>query len=119
LRWVVADQLFKFGEDRRPASAYFQKMEEGSTIEVEGYRWSSKLWRDSHQVMLPFAMEDEDRARAIYHRAVRIVRLGNESIPLIKGGHAVTNEPRNFTPLFATNWGWLASALAIDGGGSE
>jgi len=69
--------------------------------------------------MLPLAMEDEDRARAIYHRPVRVVRLGKEAIPLIKGGHAVTNEPRNFTSLFAKNWSWLAGALAIDGGGSE
>jgi hypothetical protein len=49
---------------------------------------------------------------------VRVVRLGKEAIPLIKGGNAVTNEPRNVTPLFAKNWGWLAGALAIDGGGS-
>jgi hypothetical protein len=119
LRWVVADQLFKFGDDRRPASAYFQKMEEGLTIEVEGYRWTAKLWRDSHEVKLPSAMEDENRARAIYHRPVRVVRLGKDAIPLIKGGNAVTNEPRNYTSLFAKNWGWLAGALAIDGGGSE
>jgi hypothetical protein len=67
--------------------------------------------------MLPPAMKDEDRARAIYNRPVRVVTLGKEAIPLIKGGHAVTNEPRDYTSLFAKNWGWLADALETDGGG--
>jgi pimeloyl-ACP methyl ester carboxylesterase len=119
MRWVVADQLFKFGDDRKPASAYFQKLDQGSTVEVEGYRWSAKLWQDSRLVTLPFALEDEDRARTIYQRPVRVVRLGKDAVPLIKGGQAVTNEPRNFTPLFAKNWDWLAGALGIDSGGSE
>ena len=85
LRSVMADQLFKFGDDRKPASAYIRDMEEGSTIEVEGYRWSASLWRESKEVVLPAALADENEARALYRRPVRLVTLGKEAIPLVKG----------------------------------
>jgi hypothetical protein len=119
LRWAAADQLFKYGEDRRPATAYIRQMEEGSTIEVEGYRWSAKLWRDSLELVLPRALEDESLARAAYQRPVRVIKLGKEAIPLVKGGPAVADEPRDLTSLFAKNWVWLATALAIDAGGNR
>jgi len=117
LRWVVADQLFKFGDDRKPASAYIRQMEQGSSIEVEGYRWSAKLWRESFEVVLPSALEDETHARAVYEKPVRLVKLGKEAIPLVKGGPAVADIPRDFSSLFAKNWGWLSTALAINAGG--
>jgi alpha/beta superfamily hydrolase len=119
LRWIAVDQVFKFGDDRRTASAFIRELEEGATIDVEGYRWSAKLWRESHEVLLPREMEDEGSATRAYQRAVRIVRLGKDAIPLIKGGPAVADEPREFTALFAKNWDRLAAALAIRAGGSR
>jgi alpha-beta hydrolase superfamily lysophospholipase len=119
LRWIALDQLFKFGGDRRTASAFIRDVEQGATIDVEGYRWSPKLWRESQEVLLPREMEDEGRATRAYQRPVRIVRLGNDAIPLIKGGPAVADEPRDFTSLFAKNWERLAAALAARAGGSR
>jgi alpha-beta hydrolase superfamily lysophospholipase len=119
LRWIALDQLFKFGGDRRTASAFIRDVEQGATIDVEGYRWSPKLWRESQEVLLPREMEDEGRANRAYQRPVRIVRLGNDAIPLIKGGPAVADEPRDFTSLFAKNWERLAAALAARAGGSR
>jgi alpha/beta superfamily hydrolase len=119
LRWIAVDQLFKFGDDRRPASTFIRELEQGSTVDVEGYRWSAKLWRESQEVLLPRDMEDEGRASRAYQRPVRIVRLGNDAIPLIKGGPAVADEPRDFTSLFAKNWDCLAAALAKQAGGTR
>jgi pimeloyl-ACP methyl ester carboxylesterase len=117
LRWVVADQVFKFGDDRKPASAYIREMEQGSAIEVEGYRWTPKLWQESFEVVLPSALEDESHAREVYDKPVRLVKLGKEAIPLVKGGPAVADIPRDFSALFAKNWSWLSAALALDDGG--
>lgn len=116
LRWVVADQLFKFGDDRKPAAAYIRQMEEGS-IEVEGYRWSAELWRESFDVVLPPVLEDESQACELYAKPVRLVKLGKEAIPLVKGGPAVADIPRDFSALFAKNWGWLSTALALNAEG--
>ena len=119
LKWVVADQLFKFGDDRKPATAYIRQMEEGSSIEVEGYRWSAKLWRESFEVVLPSALADETGALAAYGKPVGVVKLGKEAIPLVKGGPAVADIPRDFSSLFAKNWSWLSAALAFDAGSNS
>jgi hypothetical protein len=116
-RWVIADQLFKFGDDRKPATAYIREMEEGSSIEVEGYRWSAGLWRESFEVVLPSALKDQAHAQAVYGRPVKLVTLGKEAIPLVKGGPAVADIPRDFSPLFAKHWSWLSDALAFKLGG--
>ena len=116
LRWVVADQLFKYGNDRRPASAYIQELEAGSAIEVEGYRWSARMWRESTAVELPAALHEEASAQVAYKRPVRVSTLGKEAIPLVKGGPAVADIPRDFSSLFAKNWGWLAAAVGADRG---
>jgi Bacterial sugar transferase/Serine aminopeptidase, S33 len=110
-RWVVVDQLFKYGNERRSASAYIRELEQGPTIEVDGYRWSSKLWHDSAKIVLPPAMKDEANARVAYGRPVRVVTLGKDAVPLIQGGYVVTNEAKDFTRLFTENWNWVAGSL--------
>ncbi len=118
LRWVVADQLFKFGDERKPATAYIRQMEQGSAIEVEGYQWTPALWRESFEVVLPCALDDETHAREIYNKPVKLVKLGKEAIPLVKGGPAVADIPRDFSIFFGKNWDWLSSALALNVGRS-
>ena len=119
LRWVVADQLFKFGDDRKPAADYIRRMEQGAAIEVEGYRWTAELWRESFGVVLPPALAEEAHAREVYGKPVRLVKLGKEAIPLVKGGPAVADIPRDFSLLFGKNWGWLSAALALNAGGAR
>ena len=41
---------FKYGDERKPPSAFIQDLERGSPVEVEGYQWSGKLWQDSFHV---------------------------------------------------------------------
>jgi hypothetical protein len=116
-RWVIADQMFKFGDDRKPATAYIREMEEGSSIEVEGYRWPANLWRESFEITIPSALKDEAHAQAVYGKPVKLVTLGKDAIPLVKGGPAVADIPRDFSALFAKHWSWLSEALANKLGG--
>ena len=54
MRWVGLEQIFKFGDDRKSASDYIRELESGSPLEVDGYRWSFGLWRDSFDFTLPY-----------------------------------------------------------------
>jgi hypothetical protein len=105
------EQLFKYGDDRKPPSAYIQELERGSPVEVEGYQWSEKLWRESFQVHLPVAMQDEVTAQAEYERPVRIVKLGKEAAPLVKAGTVADDRAKDFTWLFLENWKWIETSL--------
>jgi len=111
VRWVNVDQLFKYGDDRKPPSAFIQDLERGSPVDVEGYPWSGKLWRESFQVHLPEHLKDEVTAQAAYERPVRIVKLGKEASPLVKAGTVADDKPKDFTWLFLENWKWIESSL--------
>ncbi|MGO9340055.1 MAG: serine aminopeptidase domain-containing protein [Terracidiphilus sp.] len=112
MRWVGLEQIFKFGPDRKSASDYIRELEQGSPLEVDGYRWPVSLWRDSFAFTLPAALESEESAAQKYNRPVRIVKLTREAAPLTKGGLVGYDDLKDFSWLYAPNRAWIAAAAA-------
>jgi len=110
MRWVSLEQIFKCADERRTASDYIRDLEHGSPQEVEGYRWSAKLWRESFDFALPAALANEESAALAYQRPVKIIKLGKEAVPLAKGGTPAHDEFKDFSWLFAPNLEWMAAA---------
>ena len=54
---------FMEGVSGPPATreAYVAELEAGATVEVEGYPWTERLWRDAQDHALPMPAEDERR----------------------------------------------------------
>jgi len=119
MRWVGLEHLYKSGEEAKSAAEYIRELEQGSFIEVEGYRWSSALWRDSSDVTLPSSMLDETTAALAYDRPVRVVKLDRRAAPLIKGGFVGYDEAKDFSWLFAPNSDWITASLAAQRGDSH
>lgn len=115
VRWVNVEQLFKYGEDRKPASAFIRDLESDVAVEVEGYQWSGALWRESFSINLPAALSEGEAFFTKDKRPVRSVKLGREASPLIKAGTVADDRAKDFTWLFAENWNWLAGTLAFKG----
>jgi len=109
MRWVGLEQIFKFGNDMRTASGYIRDLEQGSSLEVDGYRWSASLWRDSFGITLPEGLLSEASAAEKYQRPVRIVKLTRDAAPLAKGGRVGYDDLKDFNWLFAPNCDWIAS----------
>ncbi len=116
MRWVGLEHLYKSGEDVKSAAEYIRELEQGSFIEVEGYRWSSALWQDSFEVALPASMLDDTTAALAYDRPVRVVKLDRQAAPLVKGGFVGYDEAKDFNWLFAPNSDWIAASLATHKG---
>jgi pimeloyl-ACP methyl ester carboxylesterase len=112
-RWIGPQQLLKREDERRPPSHYFRLLEEGKSVEVEGYEWSAELWRQSLSFDLPAAMMPPNDPANAYKRPVRIVALGKNATPLVKGGVPGFEENKDFSWLFAPNYHWIASSLSI------
>lgn len=112
MRWVGLEQIFKFGPDRKSASDYIRELEQGSPLEVDGYRWPVSLWRDSFGFTLPAALESEESAAEHYKRPVRIVKLTRDAAPLAKGGLVGYDDLKDFDWLYAPNREWIAAAVA-------
>jgi hypothetical protein len=115
LQWTGLKQLFESPENRKPATEYMRQLEQGSFIEVQGYRWSSSLWRDSFGFDLPSALGDEGSASLAYKRPVRITKLGKDASPLVKPFRGYL-EVKDFSWLYSDNFDWIASVLALPTG---
>jgi pimeloyl-ACP methyl ester carboxylesterase len=113
-RWIGPQQLLKSEDERRPPSHYFRLLEEGRSVEVDGYEWTPRLWRESLTFALPAAMLPPNDPAKIYGRPVRVVELGKNAAPLVKGGILQGfEEAKDFNWLFAPNYDWIASSLGI------
>jgi hypothetical protein len=112
MRWVGLEQIFKFGREQKSASDYIRELEQGSSLEVDGYSWSPALWRDSMRFTLPAALGSEESAARAYKRPVRIVKLTADAAPLVKGGRVGYDDLKDFTRLFAPDRDWVAAVTA-------
>jgi hypothetical protein len=112
MRWVGLEQIFKFGDDRKSVSDYIRELERGCPLEVDGYRWSFDLWRESSGFTLPAALASEESALSAYERPVKIVRLTSDAAPLAKGGLVGYDDLKDFSWLYAPNLEWIA-AIAL------
>ena len=113
-RWIGPQQLLKREEDRHPPSHYFRLLDEGQSVEVDGYEWTPELWRESLSFDLPGAMVPPNDTAASYRRPVRMVQLGKNAAPLVPGGLLLGfEESKDFSWLFEPNYEWIASSFGI------
>jgi len=120
LRWMGLLQLLRYSEERKTASDCIRELEQGMSIEVEGYQWSPKLWRDSFNFELPPAMDNEESAMQKYGRPVKSLVLAANAAPLAKKGIVGGgDEIRDLSWLYADNFEWMNGALASFVGGGQ
>ncbi len=116
LRRAVLEQQCEPPENQKPASEYIRQLEQGNFVEVQGYRWSSRLWRDSFHCNLPTTMEDERLSCETYKKPVRIETLGENAAPLVNS-NLKYNGVGELSWLYARNFDWVAEAVALLTGG--
>jgi alpha-beta hydrolase superfamily lysophospholipase len=109
-RRVGLDHSFKRGVERKPFSEYIENLET-QPIEVDGYRLTAGLWRDS--LRFDAMRNDTDSSIATASgRTVRSFMLDKRTAPLVKGsslGYLSVNP--DLSGLFAENIEWLTSTL--------
>jgi Serine aminopeptidase, S33 len=118
LHWAGLGQLNEAPENRRTASQFIEQLEKESLIEVQGYQWSSRLWRDSFHFDLPVGLGNGEPSFDAQERPVRTVKLGKEASPLVKP-HFGDDDAKDFTWLYAQTYEWVVEALALPAGGSN
>lgn len=115
LRSVGLGQMFNLGAGRKSVSHYIRQLEEGSSIEVEGYLWSAQLWRESSDLTIPFTLEEREKFREADANPVRVADLPPEAAPLVKGGYVGYDDFKDFTWLFSEYADWMVYAAAAQG----
>lgn len=119
MRRVSVEQAFKYGADRKPVSQYIQQIED-SHLEIEGYKWSRRLWQDSLHFDLPVGLDQESGAASASKRPIRTVKLDQRMAPLVKGSSVAYDAVnKDFSELYADNFGWIVKNLAISEKGNR
>jgi pimeloyl-ACP methyl ester carboxylesterase len=115
LRWAGLEQLYESTENRRSASEYIRQLEQGASIEVAGYRWSSTLWHEASGCRLPDVIPENTPE---FGGQVRVVKLGRDAAPLVKP-YVGYDELRSLDSLYASNYAWIAQTLALPQGSPD
>jgi hypothetical protein len=116
LRWVALEQLLKYSEERKTGSAYIRQIEQGSALEVEGYEWPARLWRESFDFTMPAAMPSETCAVRAGKKPIKVVKLGKDAAPLAKKGFVEYDEVKDLSWLYSENLDWIMVAVAMSRG---
>jgi len=140
-RRVSLEQLFKSAGERKSPADFMRQLEDDRPVEVDGYQLSGMHWRDSFQFHLPEELNDDKSATSFYKKPVRILRLDKEIDPGVREGDTSDTDFNRIRPdlfkicsnnlrwhhtfkfyvefkpyfnwLFADNFEWIASALAL------
>jgi len=114
LRRIAVEHTFKNIGEPKPLAHFIRQLETDQQVEVEGYTWSGKLWRESLQfdaVIPPESGVDREQ------RPVRHVKLDRSAAPLVKGsslGYVVALNP-DLTHLYTENLQWITVAAQRKG----
>lgn len=111
LRRIAAD-AFNPGNTRNSLQECVQQLEAGQSIEVEGYRWSGRLWRESFTVALVLGNDEKANPASVGGRLVRLVKLDNRVAPLINGQWSLSLNP-DLSGLFGQNFDWIGQVLTV------
>ena len=113
-RRVAVDHTFKGANMGKRWPDYVRLLEANQPVDVEGYRWSTNLWRDSFTMNLPLGKDEAANIAWAGGRPVKRVQLTNSAAPLIKGAWLayVTLNP-DLSGLFTENFDWIAQLPAV------
>jgi hypothetical protein len=113
-RHVAVEHLSMEVSERKPVSEYARQLEAERPLEVDGYQWSGRLWRESFSLELKVSEGDKVRAVGECERPVRLIKLDKREAPLAKGsalGFVSVINP-DLSGLFADNFDWIAKVAA-------
>lgn len=112
LRWAGLEQLYEAPENRKPVSEYVQQLEQGIPVDVLGYQWTDKLWRESASFELPVGVRDGEVAGG--DRPVKLMRFGKDT-NLLSLPYPRYPEMKDLRELYSSSCDWLRGVAATAG----
>lgn len=117
-RWAGIEQVYESPENRKCAAKYIRELEGGESIEVHGYTWPSKLWRESLGFEIPNELKDECEARDERDRPVKVVKFGARA-DAIAMPYRRYDRGQDLGSLYYSTYTWIAGSLHLSARGAD
>lgn len=111
-RWCGLEQLYESPDNRKSTSEYIRLMEQGASVEVQGYSWRGRLWRDSFDCCLPANLSGETASPDRNRKPAKTMRFGKNPASLAMP-YSRFEDIKDLNPLYAETFDWIAGALAL------
>jgi len=109
LRHIAVDHAFRYGNERKPVADYVRRLET-EPLQVNGYQWTSRLWRESFKFEMPLNGGDDHDVTLRGEGPVRPVKLDKTAAALVRGSGYASINP-DLGRLFRENFEWINKAL--------
>jgi pimeloyl-ACP methyl ester carboxylesterase len=110
-RWAGMEQLFESPDNRKSAVEYIRDLEQGNSIEVHGYEWSSRLWQESSNFHLPAGLTEQMSLFSSGERPIKIVTFGKDAKSMVMP-YRRYEEGQDLTGLYSSTFDWITDAVA-------
>jgi hypothetical protein len=118
LRRPLSRHGFKNMFARKSAADYVRELAAAGRLEVEGYTWSDRLWRESNAFLTAAAppetvSSDAQGNHSNSGRPVKVVSLEGTSASVLKGSAmgSIVSVNLDLTDLYTENLAWMVAAL--------
>jgi Serine aminopeptidase, S33 len=109
-RWSGMEQLFESPDNRKSANEYIRELEQGDSIEVHGYEWSSRLWHESSNFHMPASLAGMAPSQNLDGKPVKIITFGKDPKSLVMP-YRRYEEGQDLTGLYSSTFDWISEAL--------
>lgn len=105
-RFAVLEQLYEPLKNRKTVSDYIRLLEQGSSIEVQGYPWSSRLWMASFCFHLPEEINDEEAYLDATKKSVKKMSFGDNTT-ILSLPYPRYPEIKDLSSLYSASFDWI------------
>ena len=110
-RWAAVEQFYESPETRRSASEFIRELESGNPIEVQGYHWSSRLWKESFHIGMPSELNGKASCD-LGDRPMKAVTFGKNAETLALPFKRY-EEGQDFTDLYSSTSEWISNVVSL------
>lgn len=118
-RWCVLEQLHQPPESRRTFAQLVQELEQGESLDVDGYMWPGHLWSSSYSFLMPESFQGPHDSLNSRERPSKIVQFGKNQGGVLSMPYPRFPVIKDLTSLYRETVDWIMRALCLPGGRDE
>lgn len=115
-RWSVFEQLQRPSESRKTFAQFVQELDQGQSIDVDGYVWPGHLWGSSFSFLMPETWGGPHDVLDDRERPSKVVPFGKNAGTILGMPYPRNPVIKDLTPLYRESLDWITRTLLLHRG---